>query len=294
MLSLSITTKAISRTACSSQYAIRQYAHLSRIPARTPHELAILMEEWSNRPPRPLALNKFLSFASSLSSESILASAEYTVSELPRRLIKRIQAFESLPYIVGTNPFIENILNGYRESFQALASHPFVETTEQNIAFIDKLRLLVGRHANDIATMAKGFQECTRYMSPTQIAAFLDSTIGARIAIRLIAEQHLAISEEFSRDAPKEHLGVVDLRCSPQRMIKMCGAYVTELCDGTFGSSPPLKIEGDADATFAYVQLYPLPLFRLSRLDMSQSILNTYLLRSSRIPSEQTSSANMR
>jgi 26S proteasome regulatory subunit T1 len=142
-------------------------------------------------------------------------------------------------------------LNGYRESFQILASHPDVQTTKDNDIFIERLQHLVSRHSNDIATMAKGFQECTRYMSPSEIATFLDSTINARIAIRLIAEQHLAISEDFYRKGPNQHLGVVDMQCSPQKMIKMCASYVTELCEGTLGSSPSLRLEGDVDSTFA-------------------------------------------
>lgn len=229
----------------------RRHAHLSRIPARSPPELARLIQQWSDSPPRPLSLNQFLSYAANLSKDSLIASAQYTVSELPRRLINRIQSFESLPYIVGTNPFISNILNGYRDSFQALATHPEVNTVDDNNAFIERLRHLVGRHSNDIATMAKGFHECTRYMSPVEISSFLDNTISARIAIRLIAEQHVAISEEFAKSRSKAHLGVVDLHCSPKTMIKMCASYVSELCDGTLGSSPPLKIDGDVDTTFA-------------------------------------------
>src|ERR1700754_1405203 len=234
MWKIYLTTRTLSNSPC----ATRPYTHLSRIPARTPPEIARLMQECAERPPRPLSLKDFLSFAVSLSPDSVLDSARYTVSELPRRLIKRIQSFESLPYIVGTNPFISNILNGYRKSFQTLASHPDVQTITDNDTFTGRLRGLVSQHSNDIATMAKGFQECTRYMSPSEINTFLDSTISARIATRLIAEQHLAISEEFSRKGPKQHLGVVDMQCSPQKMIKMCASYVTELCEGTLGSSP--------------------------------------------------------
>ena len=137
--------------------AHRGYSQFSRTPAPAPPELRRLLNEYADRSPRPVPLSTLFAFGSPLSDRSLLASAEYTLSELPRRLYHRVRAFESLPYIVGTNPFISKILHGYRTSFQALAAYPSVKTLEDNRLFIDELALIVQSHANDIATMAKGY-----------------------------------------------------------------------------------------------------------------------------------------
>ena len=90
-------------------------------------------------------------------------------------------------------------------------------------------------------------------MSSEQISNFLDSAIRNRIAVRLLAEQHIALSRDLQnpRTNMKDHIGVVDMACSPKRMIQMCGSFVSELCEATLGASPKIVIDGEPDATFA-------------------------------------------
>ena len=89
-------------------------------------------------------------------------------------------------------------------------------------------------------------------MSSEEISEFLDSAIRNRIAVRLIAEQHIALSRAVLNggETLKEYIGVIHLACSPANMIRMCGSFVSELCEATFGAAPELKIDGDVDATF--------------------------------------------
>lgn len=91
-------------------------------------------------------------------------------------------------------------------------------------------------------------------MSPTQISNFLDGAIRNRISVRLIAEQHIALSRAL-KDASGDynvilHNGIVNMTCSPTEMVHMCGSFVGELCEATLGVSPPLVIDGHVDATF--------------------------------------------
>jgi 26S proteasome regulatory subunit T1 len=89
-------------------------------------------------------------------------------------------------------------------------------------------------------------------MSPKQISDFLDGAIRNRISVRLIAEQHIAVSQALDNPSdPSAYVGVVDMHCSPKSMIKMCGSFVTDLCEATLGSSPPIVIDGYTDANFA-------------------------------------------
>lgn len=67
-----------------------------------------------------------------------------------------MRSLESLPFIVGTNPYVAKTLNAYRESFQLLATYPHVGSLDENAKFVSMLAELVRRHANDIPTMAKG------------------------------------------------------------------------------------------------------------------------------------------
>ena len=104
------------------------------------------------------------------------------------------------------------------------------------------------------------FQECSRYMSPTQISNFLDGAIRNRISVRLIAEQHIALSQALNNpNNDPYHVGVVNMRCSPKAMVNTCGSFVSELCEATLGTRPLIVIDGHADATFPYVLCLCLP-----------------------------------
>jgi 26S proteasome regulatory subunit T1 len=88
-------------------------------------------------------------------------------------------------------------------------------------------------------------------MSPTQISNFLDGAIRNRIAVRLIAEQHITLSNALSDTSnTNDYVGVVDPQCSPYQMIRMCGSFVSELCEATLGTSPEVVVDGDTNAFF--------------------------------------------
>ena len=100
---------------------------------------------------------------------------------------------------------------------------------------------------------AYSFQESIRYMSNDQVTSFLDGAIRNRISVRLIAEQHIALSralKQQSEGREMTHVGIVDMTCSPSKMIRMCGSFVSDLCEATLGTSPSLIIDGHTDATF--------------------------------------------
>jgi 26S proteasome regulatory subunit T1 len=129
-----------------------------RAPQPTSPEVAELLSKYvSATPPRQLNLSALLSFGHPLTSESILASVGYVLSEIPRRLATRVRSLEALPFIVGTNPYVANTLKAYRESFRWLATYPAVTNLVENAKFVEQLEELVQSHANDIPTMAKGY-----------------------------------------------------------------------------------------------------------------------------------------
>lgn len=142
-----------SSTICSRQYQIR------RAPEPVSPEIRQLLANFAAHAPLPISLATLLSFGRPLTSESLLNSVSYALHEIPRRLATRVRHLEALPFIVGTNPYVANTLNGYRESFKWLATYPTVKNLEENEVFATKLENLVASHANDIPTMAKGYAD---------------------------------------------------------------------------------------------------------------------------------------
>ncbi|KAG6849417.1 hypothetical protein H0H93_008663 [Arthromyces matolae] len=253
-MSLQVMGSRLRTSTPLSTLSSRRRPECFRAPPQAP-EMVELLSKYASLTLRPLDLSTLLSYGRPVTPESVLASVHCALLELPHRLATRVRSIEALPFIVGTNPYVANTLNAYRESFRWLATHPPITSVSENAKFAEQLADLVQGHANDIPTLAKGFQECSRYISPLQITNFLDGAIRNRISVRLIAEQHIALSQALG-NADAFDVGVVDTRCSPASMIKMCGSFVSELCEATFGASPTLVINGHTDATFAYIPVH--------------------------------------
>ncbi|KAI0303441.1 hypothetical protein B0F90DRAFT_1809640 [Multifurca ochricompacta] len=226
----------------------RLYSDYSRTPEPAPPEVAHLLAAYAQQPLRPLALGTLLATGRPLTAESVLTSVSYAQVEIPRRLATRIRSLEGLPFIVGTNPYIARILDGFRKSFLWSATYPQVKNLEENAVYAAQLESLVRDHANDIPTVAKGFQESAKYMSSEQISSFLDAAIRNRMAVRLIAEQHIVLSRALRNpEQANTEVGVINMTLSPVEMIRM---------SATLGAAPPFVIDGATDATFAYVPVH--------------------------------------
>lgn len=190
--------------------------------------------------------------------EELLRSAQYTQKELPVRLARRVRQFYSLPFIVGTNPYIQDVARLYASSFQRLCELPAIHSLEDNDVFTHELRELVHEHADLVPTLARGFMECKMYMDNERISRFLDAALHSRIGIRLIAEQHLALTESAHKARNSDDLastttsptsvGIIDTQMSPVEVIQQSGAYVQALCEATFEMAPVIQFEGDLDA----------------------------------------------
>jgi signal transduction histidine kinase len=216
-----------------------------------------------------------------LSAEALLSSANFTLSLLPIRLAHRIQALRNLPYIVVSNPNINKIYNNYMHSMSTLlpwwkaganggidaVSRPAVRTLDDEIRFTEVLAELVQTHTDTIPILARGFLECRRYISPSEVTRFLDEHLRARIGTRLIAEQHISLhfssqphfdpsaSPTPCPEAP-DYIGVIDTALRPAQTIEACAGWVADICELRYGIRPKLVIDGEPDTTFAFVPMH--------------------------------------
>lgn len=83
-----------------------------------------------------------------------------------------------------------------------------------------------------------------------------------RISRRVIAEQHLALTETFNSpwhvahtSSEEEFVGEILFRCNAKDVIEQCGALAQDLCrkPGDTRAVPEIKLQGHLNATFPYV-----------------------------------------
>lgn len=123
-----------------------------------------------------------------LSQASLRECALYARTELPIRLSKRVRAFQDLPFIVGTNPYIKEIYKLYYDSFETLLQYSHRQDDADDMEFYEKLNGLVEQHTDNIPILAKGKiqllyieKENTYHVSfadPTPL--FLDVVFGTK------------------------------------------------------------------------------------------------------------------
>jgi signal transduction histidine kinase len=141
-----------------------------------------------------------------------------------------------------------------------------ISTLEDEIRFTSVLADLVETHSHTIPTLARGFLECRKYISPAEVTRFLDEHLRARIGTRLIAEQHIAlhVSSQPHQDEntasqvlhSSSYIGVIDTALQPASIINSCGHFVSEICELKYGVRPTWIIDGEPSTTFAYVPVH--------------------------------------
>lgn len=203
-----------------------------------------------------------------------MESANFTLSLLPARLAYRINALRNLPFIVVSNPHISRIYGNYLHSLSTLLpwqKHQ-ISSMDEERRFVQVLADLVDSHTNTIPTLARGFLECRRYISPAEVTRFLDEHLRARIGTRLIAQQHLALHHSSLREGDKggkrdninnnnndsnSFIGVIDTKLQPAKIIQSCESFVGEICDLRYGERPPLVFTGGGEeAEFAHIPMH--------------------------------------
>jgi signal transduction histidine kinase len=201
-----------------------------------------------------------------LTTQQLLTSANFTLSILPARLAHRIQSLRNLPFIVVSNPHVTKIHSNYIHSLSTLLpwAEREIKTLEEEVRFTEVMADLVQTHANTISTLARGFLEARKYISPNDVTGFLDEHLRARIGTRLIAEQHLCLHFSSQPHAELMHeqtdtpgfIGVIDTKLKPATIVEHCANVVGEICELKYGVRPHVVVNGEPDYTFAHVPVH--------------------------------------
>ena len=235
----------------------------------TPSSIAHL----ASQPLHPLTLSDLCQQGRPpLSTPSLLASANFTLSLLPARLAHRIEKLRSLPYIVVANPHVSKILSNYTHSLSTLLPYAerHIETLNQEIEFTSVMADLVRTHSNTIGTLARGFLEARKYISAAHVTSFLDEHLRQRIGTRLIAEQHIALhysstphselspehAYSHSTAADSTYIGVIDTALRPIDIIRSCEETVGEICELKYGVRPSIRILGEESTSVAQIPMH--------------------------------------
>lgn len=114
---------------------------------------------------------------------------------------------------------------------------------------------MVDDAADVIGMFATGFKESKRYLSEDQITSFLNRAIQSRISMRLIAEQHLALSKA-DEPCSARRIGIVDPELKLAKTLESVLKFVEELCEATYGTAPEWRISGEMNTKVCFVEMH--------------------------------------
>ncbi|KAL5116597.1 putative protein kinase [Pleosporales sp. CAS-2024a] len=223
------------------------------------------LDEWVQREARPISLRQLTVFGRTLTDARLLDSANYCRLELPTRLAHRLRDIQTLPYAVVANPHLAHVYEAYLRAFERFRRVPDIRSLDDNDRYCTLLEETLREHATVIPRLAIGVLEVRALMRPEETDKFMTTMLRSRISRRVIAEQHLALSDTFNApwhfpNAPPLHhqeaVGEIFLRCNAKHIVQACAKTTQELIRRAYGPDvhlPEIHVYGHVDATFPYI-----------------------------------------
>lgn len=174
---------------------------------------------------------------------------------------------QTLPYAVVTNPHISHVYEIYCSAFEKFRSVGQIRTLEENDRYCTILESTLTEHLTAIPRLATGVLEVNDLMQPEALDKFMTTLLRARISRRVIAEQHLALTETYHspwhfpnaqnhHDPNADFIGEIFLKCNAKEVVETCAKTMRALMKESLGPDvaiPEVEIDGHLDATFAYI-----------------------------------------
>ncbi|KAK3902839.1 branched-chain alpha-ketoacid dehydrogenase [Staphylotrichum tortipilum] len=225
-----------------------------------------VLDEWVAKEARPISLRQLMVFGRSLTESRLISSANYVRTELPTRIAHRIRDMQQLPYVVVTNPHINEVYDLYYSAFDTFRKVKEIKTLDDNERFCKIIRSMLKAHLTVIPKLGMGILESNGLIDPSELDKFMNTILRARISRRVIAEQHLALTHTFHahRPAPggsakvpeSEFIGEVFLKCVAKDVVSRCAGAVRDILQRAYGPDvalPEIRIDGHLGANFPYI-----------------------------------------
>ncbi|KAI8070025.1 branched-chain alpha-ketoacid dehydrogenase [Gongronella butleri] len=213
------------------------------------------VQEYVQISPTPITLRQLLFYERHRTKERLIKSANFVRRELPIRIAHRLWDMQQLPFIVGSNPHLLAVYNLYWEAFERLRHCKPIETVDDNAQFCKVLQQSLVDHLVVIPHLALGIQECQDYLDKEKRDAFMNALLKSRISRRVLAEQHLILSEyppvvtsAYDHGLPESGRTMVFQNCSAQDILQKCTTRLAELYPHV-----PVTIQQHGNVKFAYV-----------------------------------------
>ncbi|KAJ7228599.1 branched-chain alpha-ketoacid dehydrogenase [Mycena pura] len=202
-----------------------------------------------------LTLRQLMFFGRSTTDvDRLIKSANYVRTELPVRIAHRLRDMQKLPFIVVTQESVATVYELYWSAFEKFRQYPPINTLEDNAAFCQFLSDILQEHSTVIPRLSLGLSLASPHLSPDDLDSFMRRMLVSRISRRVLAEQHIALSEiHFQKQAPSHgepHVGIIFTGLNVKRCIEKCANLLRNRGRGW----SEIVIDGHLETRFAYIK----------------------------------------
>lgn len=216
----------------------------------------LTVEEYALKPMTHLTMRHFLDTGrdANVQQTKLLESAAFMCNELPIRLARRLLDLQLLPFIVVTNPHIKRVYEAHWHAFNTLRNHPIPRNSLENEEFTALLRRLVDEHAPMLDLLAMGMREIRRKPligSRLALDGFLESMLRSRISRRVLAEQHINLTNRRPG-----YVGVINLHADLAESVDFARVRCRQVCLEHYGIAPEVVISGNVHLRVPYIEAH--------------------------------------
>lgn len=209
------------------------------------------LSQYVNRPMQGVTLNQF-AFATP-TNQTLLASAQYLHKEVPTMLAKRIQDLQAMPFGVANTATVKHLIQLYWRALDEITRLPFPNTLEQDYVLTEVFRAFLRRNRGVVVQLTRAMRDSNLWVDlddnqVTMLQEFVDNFITARLGLRLLVAQHVALHTPQSG-----FVGIVASNCSAQQISEDAVRDAQNVCERVLSRAPLVRIQGDIDATFRYI-----------------------------------------
>lgn len=262
-----VSTPSPTRLGMDSEADLGRHFYLNKV-----------LEQWAAKPATRMTLRQLIFFGRTIGRdrEKILKSANYVRTELPVRIAHRIRDLQALPFVVMTNQHLEDVYQKYWAAFETFRRFPHIKNMDDNEKFCNLLRGLLDDHLTIIPSLTIGIVESSHHLDGKQLDKFMERMLRSRISRRVLAEQHIALSEalddpfhffnepvrgthseEEDVEDVGDHVGIIYTRLSVASVVNKGVKLLTQMFANVQGVGkdriPEVKVDGDLKARFAYI-----------------------------------------
>ncbi|CAD6939378.1 unnamed protein product [Tilletia laevis] len=132
--------------------------------------------------------------ASNKEQGSHLTERLVAAEELPIRLAHRLLDLQALPFVAMSKHHLESVYRKWFSAFESLRRLPPICTIDDNDRFVKNSG---GISEIMIPSLALGMMESFHLLAPAQLDGFMERMLRSRISRRMLAEQHIALSDSL-------------------------------------------------------------------------------------------------